>query len=443
MLRKSKPLIAVALTLMLSLTGISGTVAFANEMNSEGALVTQNEQYPVQAAINKTLRLPRGTTTPDVEFNFLAKRVSVDGISVIDIDDEAELEAKIPSLKNLSVSYTTSDSELHDQTTNTISIIKETGDIFAGVTFPHAGIYVYEISEIEDTNSAIDNNAPHEVLTYSKAMYTLTVYVANTADGSGTYVKGLGTRVMLDDDGDAASGNKVDPTPGGNGVEYNFSQMVFVNDFVRTNGAVDQDNPDPVNESTLFVENAVTGDFASREQYFEFVIDIMVPSIVKDVPEYYRAYIVENGVVINPVNNADASLIGSDAGGSYIKVYPDRSTEFSLKHGQKLVFVNTPVGTGYVVEEKAAMNYLPSYIITTNSIAGANVTGTLSTGLTTDTEFVAELLNAANFTNNRESVTPTGLNLHDLPFIGLIALAAGSLILFVVVKSRRRTFVTE
>ena len=426
MFKKTKSLLVAAVALMMLFTSVA---AFGAQLNDEGALVAPGESSPVEAAITKTLRFPMGTITPSATFNFLATKISVDGNSTTD-----DL-AKMPTLNtgNMTVSYIAADTGTNNTETNIVSVIKETDDIFAGVTFPHAGIYVYEITEIADTNLAIDDNAPDEILTYSEAKYTLTVYVANNEAGTGTYIMGLGTRATWDDSGEAAGDNKVDPTPGGNGEDYHFSQMIFVNDYVKTNTVID-----PGADSTLSVGKTVTGDFASREQYFDFEISLTIPILVADTPEYYKAYIVENGAVVSPANNANSALIGTEDGVSYIKIASTGNTDFSLKHGQSLVFVDTPVGTRYVVEEQMAPNYIPSVIVTTNAVQGENVTGTISSALSTDIQLVGELLNSANFTNNRDSVTPTGLNLNDLPFIGLIALGAGSLLFFVVAKSRRR-----
>jgi len=150
--------------------------------------------------------------------------------------------------------------------------------------------------------------------------------------------------------------------------------------------------------------------------------------------------VVEGNAVINPADNAAAGLIGTDAGGSYIRISTSGVTNFRLKDGQRLVFVDTPVGTSYTVEETAAIHYIPSLIVTRNGAAGAPIPGTLNTALPSGTQLVGELANGAAFTNTRDFVTPTGLNLNDLPFYGLILLALGSLVTFVVVKVRKRRY---
>jgi len=415
---------------VVSLAGV--TTAFAQSPNDYGAIVAPDEDNPVQATITKNLRMPIGTTTPSVTFHFLATPISVDGRT-----DETDRNT-MPDLNPaaLTVSFTAADVDPTDPPTNIMSIRKETGDLFYGVTFPHAGIFVYEIRELRPTNLGIDASQT-EWLYYSEAVYTLTVYVKNHSDG-GTFVHAVGTRIITDDLGEPGNG-KLDPTPGGNGEDYFFSQMAFRNDYVKIDNPED---PDPVEDTTLFVSKTVAGDFGDRTQYFDFTMTLTVPEIVRDAPPHYRAYIVENGAVIDPSNNTAAGLIGTDAEGlRYIRVSTSGETDFTLRHGQKLVFVDTPVGTRYTVNEDVAANYTPNVTVTTDGV-GVNIPGTINSPLSTGNQFAGEGLNSATFTNTRDSVTPTGLNLNNLPFVGLIALGIGGLVAFLVVKSRKRKYYT-
>jgi len=392
--KKSKILFALALMSVLCITSVMGALA----LNENGAIVAPDENTPVQASITKVLRMPVGTITPNATFEFLAQSVSVDG----------DTARTAPALNNLSVVFSPADIASEAPVNNIISIEKETGNIFAGVVFPHAGIFVYNVTEVPNTNTAIDESI-HEWLSYSQAQFTLTVYVANNAAGNGLYVQAVVISYESEDDD-------------GQDVEIKVGDMTFTNHFVRTNGAVDPDDPDPTdpNESTLSVSKTVAGDFASQAQYFDFSINLDVPDLGQPIPAYFRAYVVENDAVV-----ADLMVSTSAA------------TQFSLRHGQRLVFVDTPVGTSYAVQEAAAVHYIPSFIVTTNGVLGENVTGTISEPLGTGTQFVGELANSADFTNTRDFVTPMGLNLNNLPFIGLIVLAVAALAIFLVVKTRK------
>jgi len=419
MLKKSKAIVAILLVLLVCFGSV--TSAFANQ-----PIVAPDEDNPVTLTITKTLRLPGGTITPNATFRFTSELVSVDGNGsegVLALYNELRLAT-------LAVSFTTADTGSNNPDNNITSIVKQTGNIFAGVTFPHAGIYVFEIAEERNTNPAIDNNAPHEVLIYSEDVFRITVYVANTTVGTRTFVSAVGIfAAEEDEDGELVVGDKT-------------GQIAFVNDFVRTNGAEDPEDPDPVTESTLYVSKQVAGDLASRTQYFDYTMTLAIPELVRDIPDYFRAYVVEGGKVIDPVNNVNpaSDLIGTDAGGSYIKIATTGETAFQLRDGQRLVFVDTPVGTRYTVREAAAANYVPSFIVTRNNVAENPVIGTMNTALFTGTQFVGELLNRTAFTNTRDFVAPTGLGMNDLPFIGLMLLALGALVAFVVVKVRRRRY---
>jgi len=364
---------------------------------------------------------------PDVTFNFTATKVSVDG-KTGDAD-----KAIMPSLNgdNLTASFTAADQDANAPVNNVVSMLKETGDIFAGVSFPRAGIYVYEIGESNNTNAGIAANAAHEALSYSQGAYTLTVTVATSAAGSGTYVASADAVVATADNPSQTAGDDIDPTPGGDGDHYLHSQMAFTNTYVKTNGAADPGNPKPATESSLSISKTVTGAYANRSQYFDFHIKLAVPWIVPDIPEYYRAYVVADGAVVVPTNNADASLIETDAGGDYIEVSTADATAFKLKHGQRLVFVDTPVGTGYDVSEADPIGYTPSYVVTADGEPGPEITGSLDTAIDTGSHLVGESANSVDVTNARGTVVESGLDVNGQTFFGPIFFAvAASVVLF-------------
>ena len=427
MFKKSKLMLASVLALVMCFASV--TPAMAAPLNGGGAAVG-DETNPVQVAITKNLEVPVGTNIPDATFTFTADKVSLDD------QTDAAAKASMPALHNLTLTFAPGDSG--DTVAGITTVIKETGDLFENVDFPHAGIYVYTITENGiGSNTAIESDTTHQTLTYSHATYTMTVYVENSTSGTGTYVYAVGTKVVVPDNDDQAVGDKVDPSLGGDDVNYHHSQMMFTNTYVKTNGTDDPDNPDPTDpdQSTLSVSKAVTGSLASKELYFNFSMTLSIPTLVDPIPATYKAYVVENGAIVTSTEN------GAAAGNNYIAVATSGATTFSLKHGQQLVFVNTPVGTSYTVTETISTGYDPSYAITT-----AGVQATTVTGNATSVQYVGEELdgtdglasNKADFTNERNVMAPTGLNLNDLPFIAMILVAVGALVIFIVVKSRTR-----
>lgn len=411
MLKLSKRFLTFTLILMLFVATVS--YASASNLDENDALVAPDEDTILEVAISKVLHLPKGTNIPNATFNFIATGISVDD------NTDPDIVADMKGLNNLSVTYTFTESDEKGMA-GINEIVIETGNIFEGVIFPHAGIYVYEITEEENTNPFIDDEDNHnEWLSYSKAAYTLTVYVADHSDG-GTYIYAVGTQIKHNDDGEDAEG-KVDPTPGGNNDTYTHSQMIFNNKYVKTN---EPEDPDPTKYAALFVKKMVSGTFASKDQYFEFDITLAVPQLGQPIPSHFKAYIVdEDGLV----------------GDSPIEVASNGLTTFSLKHGQRLVFVDTPVGTGYVVTEAGATHYTPSVTVITNGVTpGTTIPGASEQDLTTGNQLVGENDNSTVFTNTRADVTPTGLNLKDIPFIGLIVLGLGALVTYIMLNVRRK-----
>ena len=437
MMKKSKLIVTITLALVLFCANIGAV--FAASPNNEGAFVAPDESTPVKVAITKNLTLPYGTIMPEATFEFAVTKVSVDG------DTEAADLAPDLNGDNLKLEYAPGDLYMYVlYEGNLTTLTKETGDIFQGVIFPHAGVYVYEITEIPDTYTV--GNGRHEVMTWSDAAYLLNVYVDNKSDG-GTYVYAVGAIKEQDDSGIEGSGEKVDPTPGGNGMTGSHSEMVFTNTYVKTNGADDPDNPRPFvdSEVVLPISKTVAGALASKEQYFGFSVNITVPSLVVDVPDYYRAYVVENGEVVTSYDNADSAILGNDPEGtrlSFIMVSTSATTQFMLKDGQKLAFVDLPVGTTYDVTETGEFSagYIASVDVYWNDVhVVTSATGNIGDGTTTGgDQRIGEKGNSVDFTNTRDVVTPTGLTMNEIPFVVMIALVIGAIVAFVTVKSRKR-----
>ena len=395
-------------------------VCFSGTELLGSTIISPEDGVSVELAIHKEFVMPRGTTTPDVNFSFHAERISVDGIST------PEAIASMPNLntlKTLAVSYDATDTgPVGDD--NLIRIRKETEDLFDGIIFPHAGLYIYRITENQTNNPEVDRNLPDEVLNYSQAVYELHVHVANDDAGTARFVKYVVIWDMTPDENE-------DP------AEEKAGQMLFVNDYVKTNTIIDPADED----ATVDITKTVTGDLGNRTMYFSFSMTLSPPVLVVPRPEYYKAYIVEGDTVLADIadNLTDTTLTGSDATGPYIMVSTSGPTNFRLRHGQRLAFVDTPVGTDYEVTELAAEGHTASVIVTR---VGAEVTTLANTQanqqLATGPQFVGEPTNRAAFTNNRTSIVPTGLNMNNLPFVGLIVLPVLALIGFIVVKSRRR-----
>ena len=423
MLKKSKTYIAVLLAVVMALATI--LPAMASAPGGSGPLTSNDKDNPVRASIAKKLDMPIGTITPTARFTFHAVAMehnTGDGLG--------------PTLGPWHVDF--SSANVADETkaeNGLVSVVLETVNIFDGVTFPAAGIYKYEITEQDKTNQPIDDD-DNQRLDYSTAKYIIYVYVENA--GNETFVAGLGTFVEEVDNDNQVKGEKVDPTPDG-GNEHDHSQIVFTNTYVKLNPPTD-----PVVNPTLAVEKQVIGNLANKEHYFSFDIKVDLSPLLLETMrgDYFRAYIVdlaENEVVTNIGENATAGLINAEANPPYIKVVPGETVDFKLKHNQRLAFVDTPVGANYVVEEKAAIDYIPGVVVLSNNVETLNRTlEAKNQVLNTGTQLVGVEKNSAVFTNTREDVPPAGLLLANLPFIMLILLGTLGLGFIVAMKARRK-----
>jgi len=137
-------------------------------------------------------------------------------------------------------------------------------------------------------------------------------------------------------------------------------------------------------------------------------------------------------------------------GRHYIEFPSGTPVEIYLKHSQYIVFMDTHIGSSFIVTEEKDNSYATTATVTTNNTsigteAFTNVTGnnltipsSAQSATITGTLYVGEAKNNVEFKNENNSITPTGLNLNNLPFIAMIMLVFGAFIVFVVAKTSRK-----
>ena len=429
-----KSLSALTLALILCLGAAAAT--FAEEA----------PEYITQAAIAKQFEMPHGTLVPDVTFEFQVSPVGVDGDKSQTAQDAmpkiGENGTEIVKIEFPQTKYTYT-----EQDGDTDIYYMESDELFGNVNWTHGGEYVYHIKEINKTYvSTLTPKPQSETLNYSNAEYELTVLVGE--DGKGGYeVIAIGAMRVVKEDGTTGD-VKVDPTPGSVSIDNEYSQMTFRNTYVKTNGGTD---PKDDKDWTLSISKKVSGDFSDSGIYFDFLVKVSAPSLVSGTPTY-NAYVVEKAETGYKVvtSNENGAISGSDAHGSFIAFESDEAQTIHLKHGQTLVFVNTPVGSHYSVSESGTAAYVPSVTViydSENGIKYEHNTINMGQGLTIPSEgtiqgplYVGEGKNSADFDNQRDMVTPTGLNLNDLPFIAMIGIAVLSIAGYLLAKSRRARY---
>ncbi|MCL2491829.1 MAG: DUF5979 domain-containing protein [Coriobacteriia bacterium] len=390
-----------------------------------------NPEDVTEAAITKVLKFPVGTDYPAMTFNF--------AITAVKFNEDTTLPSDMPfgtTPGSVSIAYSGKTAASPDEKFESVvsgieTYYLESADIFAGVVWPTAGVYEFVVTETGSTYTVTD--PAHEALTLSDASYSLVVYVkeytaSNVPTGKSVgdrYIFAIGNVMTITDGGEPVeNGPKLDPTPGGDpSVEGDYSEMIFVNRYVRTNGSNDPDDP------TLSITKTVTGDMGSIVKPFSFTLTLTVPTLIEDYVEVtYPAYKV-----------SAAGVVSATA----IEVTPGTPLEFTLAHGEKLVFTNVPVGSSYAISEDGETGYTASVDIIKAGATAANETGTKGNGVSVAAGYwVGESdsthANTAKFTNDNPGTTPTGIVIEYLPYIGIFTIAIAGLVIYVIAKRRER-----
>ena len=471
MFKKSKFIIVLTMVIAMCFTGITTTMATPGNPNA--AFATE------EAAITKLLRVPHGVTVPQTDFTFVVKAIRVDEANY---SGSSALTANMPLVGNnpdytnatgtISIVFSGSKAQneyTHFEAGATDLYYQESSSLFKTTTWPHAGVYEYKITETKG-----NYNKPNESLTYSDAEFIVRVYVQMV--GNELKITHIGTLMVTSDVGEKVEPTdqyKLDPTPGGESgkddAEYFTSQMIFTNNYWKHNGGTDPKDP---SHWTLSVSKTVTGGFGDRTKYFDFNMTVTKPDLVvpNPGPQKYKAYIVEYSdtskaytVVQNLTGNGITAPDGTDGDGPYINFTSGTQRSFKLRDNQYLAFMDAHVGATYTITEFKANNYESTANVVYNggvAQGGANY-GPMTVSLDVNedltipllgntaaainqTLYVGEKETSANFINTNNEITTTGLNLSNLPFIAMIALALGSFIAYVVVTSvKKKSYNTQ
>lgn len=428
-LRKRLPAIALVVAMCMGTT-IS---AFAADPKPDEILSKGTPANSAQVAITKQLIMTSDTTIHDATFTFQIEKVSVD-----DSTEIADVN-QMPPINDVTAVFSSTDSTVDSN--NVKTVLYQTTDLLANVSFPHAGEYVYKVKEKPDDAGYTLSN--EESYIYSSAEYEIHVYVKE-ADGT-LYVAYVGTYVSAKDNpaGSADIGTKVDATPGDKTTSDRYSKMVFTNTYTKIAGNATEDTAN----SALTISKVVDGEYASKEKYFDFEVKVEVlPSLINDILTNegtsltYKAFVVNelNEVVTSDENYDGILKVGTDDK-KYIEITPGTPITIKLKHNQKLAFTDMIVGVEFTVKEIGTPYYTANYSQTVNG-EGPSASNNTEVGVNvvTDSKLIGESKNSVDFTNSYRDITPTGVIVNNLPYVMILILAAGSFMAFVVVKSRKK-----
>ena len=362
---------------------------------------------PAKAHLSKTLRYAEGLNTPTANFTFDFEKTSKDGRT------DAETLAKIPEIAAQTLTFGVTD--VGTPANGIVNITKSTTDLMASMNWTAAdgaGTYVWKVTERATGFSP----ATGERMIFSEASFNLVVKVAYDANTDSYYVESTQTDQTNQNNGNAGGGKGgADNGTGGPGTgdaDYNFT---FTNIYSIQGGG----NPGGGagdNEALAIGKTVAGGGDAGRNFAFTLTLD---DSAVTHTPATYVGTIYD----------------GSTATATTVSVSAAAQATFNLKHGQRLVFHDMPVGAVINVTETGTPGYKASISGMETVTAGA-----IGASATTGNTRIATGANVVTFTNtfDTDGVTvPGGVLANNLPFFAMIGAGILVVALFVVINKRK------
>ena len=372
----------------LTKTILASVMAFAMVTGYGMSVSATDHQAGTTATLTKTYKVPDGLIQPMQTFTFEFDAVSV--------DDVPATPANMPAISPASITF-----GLNEVLGGTLSggfytLDKPVPTDLSTLTWPHAGVYVYTVTEQATGVTEI---------TDSLAKYTMTVYVENILASDvptgNVHVTSVGFVQELNDAGTAGTLLKHSP--------------VFVNVYNKV--------------VPLTISKTVRGNFADTTKEFDYVLTLTRPG-----GEFAASAATYTGTL-----SGGGSVTVNFAAGSQTTT----PITFELKHGESISFAGLPAGTVWELTEAGTAGYTPTVAIVNNGVAatdGASESDPLTiTDDGTDPLVLGDVgANSAIFTNTYQTINPTGILLNNLPYILLIVVALGGFTGYIVSKRRKQ-----
>ena len=336
--------------------------AFAQDPKAIPNVGTGTENAPAVVSVTKDFEMAEGLSIPSVTFNFAAAKVTPDA----------------PDAAIQPIQYSSADAKGNADNGKYI-LSKESAITFGA--FPHAGEYVYTVTE---------NKENAEGVTYSADKYTLRAQVANKQDG-GLYVKNITAEKGTNN---GTGENKVD-------------QILFTNTYRKN--------------ASLIIEKKTTGELADKTKKFDFTITFEKSATEGTLTDF-------TGTITRKGNTTEQLSCTNG------------KAEFRLADGDRLTFTDLPAGTKYKVTEKGVTDGYVAYVkVTDNGTQGMVINGTDDKDLVTSANgnYIGEKENKVEFENRYNEVPITGIIMNNLPFILMIGAAVVAFGTLSVIKRRR------
>ena len=393
-----------------------GTVATANAAttNTDKSVVFTETETP-SVALTVEYRMGNNVSTPKDVVSFTFSNVKKpEGVTV---------DAPILSVDN--VTFNANEDKIKDTTVTDKKVLRKQSENFL-INFQNhvndagmaAGVYEYTV-KATSTITPLKNGDTYNT---SKAEYKIYVYVAQKADKTGLYIKGIAIWTMKDDAGTAVeTPTKVDGTPGTttNGEKGNFSGVVFVDEYAAKSGSTDPTvTPNPEDKTTYAfkVTNTISGSKGDQSGKFSYTMNLKRPTDVGATETTYEYYV--DGVKKTGTYGVDVP--------------------FELDPGKSMMVKSCYTGSTVTVTEKGVANWTASATPTFNNTAETAVPGQMGTDLTVANKTIGAPDNKVEFTNTYKDIAVTGIIVNNFPFVMMIVMAMAAFVAIVAVKSRRR-----
>ena len=384
---------------------------------------TGTEQNEAKAALTKIFRMSENLETPNVTFTFEFEPVSINKIPYSG--------SNMPNVNDKTVSFSSSDQGEMVNGAKTIS--KQSESLFDNVQWPHAGVYLYSVTETQSVTPGLDAD---ETIEYSKAKYNIEVYVANGT--SKLYVAAIGAEIIITDGEDQEGENaKVDGTPGDPSISSTHSKIAFTNTYTKTKGSGNPNDPNLAISKEVETKDGNGHDFANREKYFDFQITVTKSGTNQNASQKYIAYVMSGNSVVTSDKNYSGTILTNDQYGRYIEFTSGVQKTVSLKHGEWLSFVDLEVGASYTVTETGNENIAANCVQAVNGSKN-NFDAASGQDLEVPKTHISTGEDRADFTNTFLPLTPVGISIDNLPYFIFIGFGLLSLLLLVAWKRRRR-----
>ena len=334
-------------TMLLSM----GTTAFA-----AGESTTPNVNQNGQVPITKKFEMADGLTTPAATFKFTATS-QTPGALPATIADVSFTEGQTGTLKGEKY------------------VLEGTTAISFQGTWPHAGEYVYTVTEKQESMPNV---------TYDDSIYTLRVYVINGTNG-------------LEVEKITAQG-----------ATGKTDKILFTNTYAKNN-------------ATLTIEKNTTGTYADKTKEFNFEIT------------FTKSPMSDQTTFAGKIGSEPVECTAGTAK-PFTLADGEQLVFSNLPVGTTYVVKELEASDGYTPSVTVVENKTTT--LTNKTVAQeGDALDTLKQDGTKN--LVGENENKVTFTNTHKGVVPTGILMNNLPFILLVAVAIVAFVSLAVIKRRR------